>query len=198
MKSAEIHRLMEEARVNRQAAGQTGSDSLTLRRAILNFFDPVYSVLNELHDAQVYLIGLGPSPVRVPTGRLLREATEALDAVPHVQLALDRNTTMVVTLATRKPVEKLADLEGAKWRCRLILRNGPDDTRLFGSVESLTTWLVATIMEYEYVSEGVQLAQAIREPKPEEQEAPVRPAVSEPPRREQRVITLDDLNEETQ
>jgi len=184
---------VDRARATREVPPDHADDAYKLRHAIMRYFDPIWDICDEMHHTGVCFPGSGPRPHRVSAGYMLRTACEALNSVPQLNIALNPTCTMVVTLATKGQPRTLADLETAKWRCRITQRDGPDlDNQLYGNLESLTEWFARVVADYECESEEPI------EPELEAPAAPVDEPEVRPPRREQRVIMLDDTQEESQ
>ncbi len=193
----DLNRMINEARQARDApAPPTQGDQVRLMAGLFNFFQPVYEVMDMLHTAEIRLRGDSSMSRIVQSGTAFKELAQARGASPYIQLPLDANTALTITVAIRRGLAYPEIIERAKWRCRVMSNGDEIETRLVDNRDDLARWMINTIMQYEIATpEPAHRPADPPGPRTETQEAEEWIA---PPTREHRVIMLDDdLNEET-
>jgi len=189
-----LQRMIDEARHDRDNPEvPSRSSQMQLLDGLFNFFQPVYDVFDQLHTAEVRLMGQGAMSRVIQSGKSFRDMARQQDASPYIQLQLNSTTMLTITVAIRRGLRYPEVIERAKWRCRVVAGTEELEVRLVDNRDEVARWIISTVMQYEVAEpEPTHRPEDPDRPRERVEEEPVAP-----PTREHRVIMLDEINEET-
>ena len=181
--------MLESARQQRDSPEQpVQDDRQRVREGLINFFNPVYQLMDQLHEADIRLRGDGALPRPIMSGRAARESLPE-NAGPFYRVQLDSQTFMQITIATKRGLRYPEIILQAKWRGRVQVNGAEQEQKLTDHFPDMAEWIVGVVTQYEVTTDDPPPLRA-EEGSAEHSEAP--------PTREHRVIMLDDIHEENQ
>lgn len=185
----DLQRMLDAAREERDSPAQpVRSEQVQLREGLIHFFQPVYELMDRLHDAGIRLHGAAAIPRLIKRGTAAK-AELAPNAGPNYCVQLDSTSHLIITVATRRGLRYPEIILQAKWRARVTTNGEDSETKLTDSFDDLARWIVGIITQYEVTTDDPPPLEVLGTA--EHHEAPTT--------REHRVIMLDDiLNEENQ
>lgn len=183
----ELERMLNEARQARDTPNQPEqSQDALIREGLINFFEPVYVLMDRLHDAGIRLHGDSAIPRPLKRGAAAK-AELANNAAPGYRTQLDANSHLVIGIAARRGLRFPEIISTARWRGRVTTNGEDTEIKLTDNFEELAKWVVGVVAQYEVTTDDpppLQVSDGDAE-------------LEAPATREHRVIMLDDiLNEE--